>query len=295
MEIKDLDSWLKFETVVQQNNNETDELKNNENMVSAVAAPIYRGQANSNWDLSSTLERKVKKDFTVGSYLNLILKVWNDLNYKQKWPNLKTEIEELDADNLLLFQTQKANTEQIISFMTHLRHHGFPSPLLDWTSDPLIAAFFAFENIPDNAKRVAIYSFREYTGYPADCRKTSEPTLIEIGSYIPGIERHANQKSHYILCTQQDDGKTFKDARFAKPEEDINRNGFYLDEKGNDIDKNCVEHIMKKFTIPVSERKFVIKKLQTLNINRSSLFDSTEDNQLYDFWNIMLNDEEIDI
>lgn len=29
-------------------------------------------------------------------------------------------------------------------FMTRLRHHGFPSPLLDWPQSPYIAAFFAF-------------------------------------------------------------------------------------------------------------------------------------------------------
>jgi len=28
--------------------------------------------------------------------------------------------------------------------MTRLRHHGFPSPLLDWPQSPYIAAFFAF-------------------------------------------------------------------------------------------------------------------------------------------------------
>lgn len=288
-----LNSWEEFEVEVQKNNIVTDELKKNIHKVGAVTPLIYRGQANAEWDLKSSLERKVNKDITVDSYFNIMLKVWNESKYKRKWPNLEKEIQNLDIESIYLFPTKEANSFQIITFMAHLRHHGFPSPLLDWTSDPLIAAFFAFENIPDNSEKVTIYSFRYQTGHTSDAHIVSKPALIEIGPDIPGIERHKNQKSHYTLCIQQNDKSNFRAARFANPEEDINKPGFYIDKNGNDIDKNRVQNVVQKFVIPVSEKNKVLKKLQALNINNCFLFEETEDNRLYDFWNIILANEEI--
>lgn len=36
------------------------------------------------------------------------------------------------------------NTPPGYEFMIYLRHHGFPSPLLDWSRSPYVAAFFCF-------------------------------------------------------------------------------------------------------------------------------------------------------
>lgn len=295
MKTHNLYSWEAFEEVAKQSNIETEELKKSRQTISSTTPIIYRGQADSEWHLESVLERKVKKDITVDSYFDLMLKIWNSSasTFKKKWPDLGNEIRGLEVKNIHLFPTTEANSNQIIYFMSHLRHYGFPSPLLDWTEDPLIAAFFAFENIPDSAEQIAIYTFRYYTGHMPNMSNMLEPTAIEIGDNIPGIERHQKQKAHYTLCVQQDDGSNFKNARFANMEKDINKPGFYLNGNGNDIDLDSVQNVTCKYTIPVSERNKVLKKLQTMNINRCFLFGETEDNRLSDYWNIILANEEI--
>jgi hypothetical protein len=62
-------------------------------------------------------------------------------------------------------------------YIAYLRHHGFPSPLLDWTRSPFVATYFAFESIPEGAKNVAIYCYMEY-GSAGKSGSGNEPTIL---------------------------------------------------------------------------------------------------------------------
>jgi hypothetical protein len=53
-----------------------------------------------------------------------------------------------------------ANDEEKLAFMSRLQHHGFPTPMLDWTESPYIAAYFAYREVDANEDgKVVIYIF----------------------------------------------------------------------------------------------------------------------------------------
>lgn len=283
---KDLNSWEEFKERVEEIQEETQRLKANPNKVGAVSEPLYRGQSNHEWHLESTLERK-HRQMTLGKYFAILEKIKSKVekNSGKSWPNFAGVN---DRKLRSIYHITIDLPIDATAYMTFLRHHGFPSPFLDWTACPYVASYFAFEGIDTNTKRIAIYFFRKDTGLPTDCKKMSEPTVDQIGHNIENTSgRHRKQKTHYTICLENPTaGESLQDYIIANIEEDINNVGFPITGEDYEGDNSIPEagNVVRKYTIPATEKNKVLKELEAQKINRESLFESTQDNILIDLW-----------
>jgi hypothetical protein len=140
-------------------------------------------------------------------------------------------------------------------FMAYVRHHGFPSPLLDWTQSFYIALFFAFHKA-SRQERISLYAYVRYMG-GIESGSGGEPTIIEYGPYVTTDKRHFMQQGQYTICVKKHD-----DSWVYYCHED-----YFSNAKGEE-DKNY----LIKYTLPCAIKNDVLKKLQTMNINAFTLF-----------------------
>ena len=106
----------------------------------------FRGQANADWGLTSTLER-------------VIGRTWSAENARR-----------FESYSLQLFQSKYhiySGSEHIptskLSWLSVMQHYGVPTRLIDFTTSPYIALYFALENYDPLSKHdFAVYAI-DYT------------------------------------------------------------------------------------------------------------------------------------
>jgi hypothetical protein len=217
---------------------------------------LFRGQSNSSWELATTLDRLIHAELhCLSEYYGLIQRIASDIEMFTVHALDCPSAHEV-AQFCRTYDCRHAfscSTMPAFSYMIYLRHHGFPSPLLDWTYSPYNAAYFAFAKCGTD-HTVAIYVLQE-----ANQAETMQgvPRIYSLCRNIRSHKRHFLQRSAYTIC-----------VNFVG-------NHWQLS-KYRDMNSGQDEYTIIKFVIPMSEKVKVLKFLYDVNIHAASLFGSDE-------------------
>lgn len=209
---------------------------------------LFRGQSNAKWNLDTTLERSNSNNLFVDEYNALMWAIEPAISTftGKKW-------------NLERFDSKKGyfNEPPSYELMVYVRHHGFPSPLLDWSQSLYVSLFFAFRHASNNDVSIFIYVERMF-GTKAII--IGDPEICELGPYINTHKRHFLQQGQYTIA--------------VKKEHDLWKYCSHEDifSKSNDP----TQDVLYKFILPSSIKENVLNKLFEMNINAYTLFSNEE-------------------
>lgn len=222
---------------------------------------IYRGQANANWKVESTLDRleeRFQRTPNIGGHIpaffahppvarEVHLRRFQDMVRGRFGPNPPPE----DDKN---------------EWWALAQHHGLATPMLDWTYYPFVGLFFAFEEEKCNCsgkwsepERRAVFALASHL---VDENAGDD----EEGARPFSPKGHAN----YRLTNQ---GGLFLKMPKGKELESYVKEHFvndtYSDEPGRNRPPRA---ILQKIIIPNEGRRDCLWFLNKMNINRASLF-----------------------
>ena len=136
-------TWIDFEKQIQIDIAEYKLQKKNKKKTGYHSPWIFRGQANAEWKLETSLERFLRDELghtdnyynaqKYYTYLSSIVPAINSLTEKCFERFTPHEI-----------KFKKIGTVPQYELLCFARHHGFPTPILDWSHSYYVAAFFAF-------------------------------------------------------------------------------------------------------------------------------------------------------
>lgn len=207
-------------------------------------AMIYRGQRLSTWGLVSSVHRTalVRSIPDLKGYADYMLPRVHDA--LEAWVGRSWDLK---------------HPLGFAEFLAFLQHNGFPTPLLDWTESPYIAAYFAFEGVnhfQPQTESVAIFAFNQ------SAWASTFKQVYDFADFSPHVSvLRPRQVGNHKLAMQQG---CFTVTNVVDIEEHIHLN------------EATDRHFLTKYELDVRERPRVIRELSLMGISAIQLMPSVE-------------------
>jgi hypothetical protein len=241
---------------------------------------IYRGQANANWKVESTLDRLEKRvptqPYRGNSKYFKTPRVHRELQLKR--------FKELARGKFVLEIPPQDDEDD--EWWALAQHYGLATPMMDWTYCPFVALFFAFEEEKCDCKDG--YSVPEFRVLFAlahqllskDKQKKERPQAFSPMGHAN--YRLTNQGGLFLKMPKNTDLESWVKRNFRKET--------YEEPKSNCSGNLHPALILQKFIIHNNdnEREECLRFLDHMNINRASLFPDLDGAAHYvnDLWEV---------
>jgi hypothetical protein len=149
---------------------------------------------------------------------------------------------------------------QNAAFWNLLQHHGYPTPLLDWSHSPYVAAYFAFREKalnPDAKRKIRVFMF-DRDEWLADYRQLK--VLVKVRPHFSLLNPVALENPRAIPQQAVCSITTIDDV-----EE-------YLEDCGRRVQKSYLQVI----ELPYLERAAVLAELRLMGVAAGSLFPGVD-------------------